>query len=201
MATAIDFYFDFSSPYGYFAASRIEALAAKYGRTVHWHPVLLGAVFKTTGGQPLTQIPIKGDYARHDMQRTARLHAIPFRFPEKFPISSQLAARCALWAGNVHGEARKTELSLALYRAYFAHGQDITETQTVLAVAQELGLDGAAMIEAINGTAIKEQLREEVDAAMRRGVFGAPFMIVDGEPFWGFDRFDQIELWLKNGPF
>ena len=47
------FYFDYSSPYGYFAATRIDDLAAKYGRNVNWKPILLGAVFKITGAQPL----------------------------------------------------------------------------------------------------------------------------------------------------
>ncbi|HKA43994.1 MAG TPA: DsbA family protein, partial [Burkholderiales bacterium] len=46
MGTApIDFYFDFSSPYGYFASNKIDELAAKHGRTVIWRPILLGAVF------------------------------------------------------------------------------------------------------------------------------------------------------------
>ena len=49
MAGPIDFYFDFSSPYAYFAASRIEQLAVDNGRLVQWHPVLLGVVFRTVG--------------------------------------------------------------------------------------------------------------------------------------------------------
>ena len=61
MTTPTDFYFDFSSPYGYLGSQKIEALAARHGREVDWHPVLLGAVFKATGGAPLTTIPIKGD--------------------------------------------------------------------------------------------------------------------------------------------
>ncbi|MGZ3237187.1 MAG: DsbA family protein, partial [Burkholderiaceae bacterium] len=47
MSSAIDFYFDFSSPYGYFASTRIDELAAKYQRKVKWHPILLGVVFQT----------------------------------------------------------------------------------------------------------------------------------------------------------
>ena len=66
MSHSIDFYFDFSSPYGYLAAQKIDALAAKYGRTVNWRPMLLGVVFRQTGMAPLTQIPIKGDYSRRD---------------------------------------------------------------------------------------------------------------------------------------
>jgi len=89
MAAPIDFYFDFSSPYGYLASQKIEALAAKYGRTVEWHPVLLGVVFKETGASPLTMVPLKGEYSRRDFERSARFHGIAgFRMPPKFPIPS-----------------------------------------------------------------------------------------------------------------
>ena len=67
MANPIDFYFDFSSPYGYFASTKIDDLAAKHGRSVTWRPILLGAVFKITGGQPLPTIPLKGSYTAHDL--------------------------------------------------------------------------------------------------------------------------------------
>ena len=60
-AAPIDFYFDFSSPYGYLAAEKIDELAARYGRSVLWHPILLGVTFKATGLVPLTVIPLKGD--------------------------------------------------------------------------------------------------------------------------------------------
>ncbi|MEP7329929.1 MAG: DsbA family protein, partial [Betaproteobacteria bacterium] len=71
-AAPIDFYFDFSSPYGYIAAQKIEALAARHGRTVNWHPILLGVIFRTTGGAPLPQLPMKGPYSVHDFARSAR---------------------------------------------------------------------------------------------------------------------------------
>ena len=83
MANPIDFYFDFSSPYGYFAGEKIDALAAKHGRAVTWRPILLGAVFKITGGQPLPTIPMKGSYAAHDLARSARYFKIPFKLPSK----------------------------------------------------------------------------------------------------------------------
>ena len=98
MPALIDFYFDFSSPYGYLAAMKIDALAARHGRAVDWHPLLLGVVFKETGGTPLTQVPIKGDYSRRDFARSARFHGITdFRMPAKFPIPSQSPSRVVLW--------------------------------------------------------------------------------------------------------
>ena len=71
MAHPIEFYFDFSSPYGYMASTRIDELAARHGREVIWRPILLGVAFKTTGGQPLPLVPLKGDYALRDFIRYA----------------------------------------------------------------------------------------------------------------------------------
>lgn len=198
MTEPIDFYFDFSSPYGYFASTRIDAIAERYGRTVRWHPVLLGVVFKTTGAQPLPLVPLKGEYALRDFERTARFHDIPYRRPAKFPMATQLAARAMLWVQEQHGEARAVEFAQAVYRAYFADGADIGEPPVIAAVAAALDLDGAAVVGGAGEPAIKDRLKAEVDAAIARGVFGSPFVIADSESFWGFDRFDQLDAWLEN---
>lgn len=199
MTQALDFYFDFSSPYGYFAATRIDALAQKYGRPVNWHPVLLGPMFKTTGGAPFPSIPIKGDYALRDIERTARLHNIPFKLPQPFPMPTQLAARAMLWIGQTQGAAKAVEFAKRVYAAYFVEGRNITEAETIAAIGASLAINPEALIEAAGSVAIKDQLKADVEAAMARGIFGSPFMIVDDEPFWGFDRFDQLEAFLKNG--
>ncbi len=199
MSKAIDFYFDFSSPYGYFASTRIDDLAAEYERKVNWHPLLLGAVFKTTGGVPLPMVPLKGEYAYRDFERTARFHGIPFRRPANFPLATQLAARAMLWVREQHGEAKAVEFAKAVYRAYFVDGVNIADTDAIASIAAAQGLDAASVIDGANSAPVKERLKGDVEAAMARGVFGSPFVIVDGEPFWGFDRFDQLEALLKDG--
>ena len=199
MTAAIDFYFDFSSPYGYFASTRIEALAARYGRMVNWHPVLLGVMFKTTGAAPLSMVPLKGEYSFHDFERSARFHGIPYRRPELFPLPTQLAARAMLWLEETQGKDKAVEFAKAVYAAYFAEGRKIIDPEVIAPIAAGLGIDANALMEGANSQAIKDRLRAEVAEAMARGVFGAPFVIVDGEPFWGFDRFEQIEALLKNG--
>jgi 2-hydroxychromene-2-carboxylate isomerase len=199
MSGSIDFYFDFSSPYGYFASTKIEALAAKHGRTVSWHPMLLGVVFKTTGGAPLQMVPLKGPYSLRDFERSARFHDIAFRFPAQFPLATQLAARAMLWVRQTQGDAKAVEFAHAVYRTYFVDGADISQADTIIGVAAGLGLDGAALVEGAGSGSIKEALRADVDAAIARGVFGSPFMIADNEPFWGFDRFEQLDTFLKNG--
>ena len=93
----VDFYFDFSSPYGYIASQRIDTIAIKHGRSVNWHPYLLGAVFKVNNRKPLPEQPLVGDYARHDFERSARLYGVPFKYTTRMPISGVSPSRAYYW--------------------------------------------------------------------------------------------------------
>jgi 2-hydroxychromene-2-carboxylate isomerase len=200
MAAPIDFYFDFSSPYGYFAATRISALAAKYGRTVSWKPMLLGAVFKITGSGPLPTLPLKGPYSKRDMLRTARYLDIPFNFPEPFPIATQAPGRAVCWLEQQASQQIEPAV-LALYRAYFVDGKDISSPEVTAEVLAPLGFEPAKVVTALGDSGIKERLKQQTTAAIDRGVFGSPYIVVDDEPFWGHDRLDQVERWLDRGGF
>src|SRR5215472_14919792 len=198
MAKPIDFYFDFSSPYGYLGSEKIEAIAAKHGRAVEWHPVLLGVVFRQTGAVPLTEVPIKGDYSRRDFARSARFHGVEgFRMPSRFPIPTQAPARIVLWT-KAHDPAHTSAVVHALYRAFFNEDVDISSPDAAAGVAARAGADAKAVRAAIDDPAVKDALKLENERAMSAGVFGSPFTIVDDEPFWGVDRFDQVERWLSD---
>jgi 2-hydroxychromene-2-carboxylate isomerase len=198
MASPIEFYFDFSSPYGYFAAQKIDDLAAAHGREVLWRPYLLGVAFKSTGMAPLLSIPIKGDYTRRDVARTARLLAIPYREPSRLPIVTLTPARAFYWAEAQDGrQARR--LARSLFRALYVDDIDISDTENTLDECERCGFDRQAARLGIGAQATKDRLREEVDRGLARGVFGSPYIIVDGEPFWGSDRLDHVERWLSTG--
>lgn len=198
MAQAIDFYFDFSSPYGYLASVKIDALAAKFRREVTWRPILLGPAFKLSGNAPLIGQPLKGDYAKRDFVRTAKFMQIPFQLPAVLPISTVAAARTFYYLHEQNPTLAKT-VAKALFHRYFAEGVDITGVAEVVGVAAQHGVDSAALTVALADPAVKEKLKAEVDASLAAGVFGSPYIVVDGEAFWGSDRLDQIEAWLADG--
>ena len=200
MPASLDFYFDFSSPYGYLASHKVDALAAKHGREVAWRPYLLGAVMKVTGQQPLPAIPLKGDYAKRDFLRSARFHGVPYRHPTSFPIASVAPTRAFYWL-NARDPKRARELARALYAAYFLEDIDTSNADNVIAVAARLGLAADDVRAGINDQAVKELTKGEVDKAIALGAFGSPYIVIDGEPFWGVDRFDQIDRWLATGGF
>jgi len=200
MSKSIEFYFDFTSPYGYLAAQKIEALAAKHSRSVNWHPYLLGAAFKVSGASPPMAMPLKGGYMRRDFERSARFHGVPYRQPSQFPVATVAACRAFYWLMQKN-PTQAVALAKALYHAYFRDDLNISDAENVVKVAASAGCDADEVRAALNDQAIKDRTKAAVDAAIAAGAFGSPYIVIDGEPFWGVDRFEQIERWLAQGPF
>lgn len=197
-AAAIQFFFDFSSPYAYLGADKVGAFAEKHGRSVDWRPIMLGPILKQTGNAPNASIELKGDYTRADCERLARFAGLPMSWPETFPISTLGAARAFYWLKETD-PARAVPFAMACFRRYFGDGVDISADGEVSGIADALGIDTAALHEAVARPDVKERLKAETQAAIDAGVFGSPFFLVDGEPFWGADRFWLIDRYLKAG--
>jgi len=200
-AAPIQFYFDFSSPYSYIASEWIDAVAARHGRRVQWHAILLGVLFQAAELKPPVAYPLKRDYALRDFERSAHFAGLPYRQPGAFPIATQQAARVFWWLHETQGHDAAVAWAHAGLRAYFTRGVALNDVVALKALAGESGLDAAAAEAAWGDERWKQRLKAENEAALAAGVFGAPYFIVDGEPFWGQDRQAQIERWLASGPF
>ena len=198
MSDPIEFFFDFSSPYGYLASECIDEIVARHGRGVIWRPYLMGVAMKVTGSSPIVNRPMLGEYSRHDMERSARRLKVPLSIPEPFPISTIAACRAVYWVER-SGAGEAKPLAKALYRAYFVDGRNISEAEVVADVAADSGADRDELLAGIQEPAVKERLKEVTNDAIERGVFGSPFFLVDGEPFWGHDRMDEVDRWLEAG--
>ena len=197
---AINFYFDFSSPYSYIASEWIEALAARRGRTVAWRAMLLGATFQVTDIKSPVSYPLKREYSLLDFERSARFAGVPLKMPSKFPIATQNAARLFYWL-QASDPSRAVAWARHGLRALFARGVDLSDALALQALGAEFGI-AAAQAEAVwTDPPWKAALKAANDAAIALGVFGAPYFIIDGEPFWGNDRRAQIERWLEKGAF
>jgi 2-hydroxychromene-2-carboxylate isomerase len=198
MTKPVEFFFDFISPFGWFAAERIGTIARSHGRTVSWRPILLGVTVKQTMGlPPILETPLKGRYLQHDAERCARFYGLPWRPPTPITFSSVAAERAVVWA--VAQEGLDVEaLVLGLYRHAWAEAGDISTPDAVADVAASTGLDRTLLRAGIERPEIKDSLRRSVQDAVARGFFGSPFIVVDGEPFWGADRLPMVERWLES---
>lgn len=200
MPEPIRFHFDFLSPFGYFASLRIDDIAARHGRTADWHPMLIGvAVLKVMGLPPVGSIPLKGDYVRRDAERYVRRHAVPITLPLREPDTSPLpAGRLFAWLKRHHPEAAKP-VARDVFHAYWVDRADIADPALLAGIAARHGLDRETVQAAIASPEAASLLRAAVDESLAQGVFGSPFVIVDGEPFFGAEKLELVEEWLATG--
>jgi 2-hydroxychromene-2-carboxylate isomerase len=194
----IEFWFDFSSPYGYFASDTIERFSAETGRSFVWRPFLLGVIFPKTNMAPLVKMPIRGDYARRDCDRIARLLGVPFTLPESHPYAATMASRAYYWL-DANRPAQAVGFARAVFRAHFADGRDPSDASVIADIANAQDIPGDELVRASQSNEMKAHLKRRVDEAIAKNVFGSPFFIVDGEPFWGWDRMPMMRQWIENG--
>lgn len=196
----IDFYFDFASPYGYFMSEKINALAGQHGRTVTWRPVLLFAILRALGLPPPFEHPVKLEYITADFDRSARFLDVQYHLPPVFPARTQHAAR-AFYLLNENAPTAAIPFAQNVLRTYFCQGRDISNIDTVAQMVCEASdsLGPATSVrDNLTTDAAKILLQDAISAAVARNVFGSPFVIIDGEPFFGVDRLPQIAARLAR---
>lgn len=196
MSKTVTFYFDLSSPYSYFAATQVEALANRTRATMLWRPVVLGAIFKQTKNVMNTAVPAKAQYMLVDLARWAHYYDVPFTFNPLFPQNTMTLHRAIIAAQSLVDEATGIKLARAAFDAMWVHQRDITNETTIVDLIDEVGLDGATILQATSDPNIKGTLRQYTEDALEYGVFGAPSFVVDDHLYWGNDRLAFLEAYL-----
>jgi 2-hydroxychromene-2-carboxylate isomerase len=192
MSAAVDFYLDFPSGYSYIAAHRIGALAAAHGRSVEWRVISLPHVFKATGYPAPMSLAAKWRYAMLDWHRSCEAAGLPHVEPAALPLDAKLA-RIAFWSLAAEDAARAREFALAVISRYWGAGEEVRTAEQIARACAPLGLDTAEIERRAADPMARDRLVAETARAIEIGVFGAPFFVVAGEPFWGADRLAELD--------
>ncbi len=192
MSKSVEFYFDLGSPTAYLAFTQLPAIAARHGAKIEWRPILLGGIFKAVGNRSPVEVVPKGRYMLEDIGRFAKRYGVELRFNPHFPINTLPLMRAAT-AVQMHEPARLPHLLAALYRALWVDGKNMGDPATFAQILTASGFNPEQIGTWTNDPAVKQKLIDDTNAAVERGLFGAPTMFVTGVMFFGQDRLDFVE--------
>lgn len=196
MSKTIDLYWDLGSTNTYFAIKLLEPLADKYDAKINWHAFNVGFVFQSNNYVLMDEPKAKLINRRDDLYRWAKKYDLPFKVPEAFPIKTSRALRGAIAMRYWNIEA---EFIQEIMAAYWERGDgSIGSYQTLRGIASSLGVDPDAFETLAESEDVREALISSTNAALDRGVFGVPSIIVDDELFWGKDRMEFVEDELRG---
>ena len=201
MAAHIDYYASLNSPWTHLGAARIEALAAKHGATMRIHPVDFGTIFPASGGLPLPKrAPQRQAYRLMELRRWRDFLNIPINIePKFFPSSETLSAACVIALRETVGDGSAIALAHRVLRAVWQDEQNPGDPTTLATLIGEVGLDADAVMKLGADPRWTTQRTADTEAALHRGVFGAPSYVIGGEIFWGQDRLEFVERKLAGG--
>jgi 2-hydroxychromene-2-carboxylate isomerase len=184
---AVDFYYDYASPWSYLANAILER--ALPGVAVNYKPMYLRGVPAFQTGVPYDAPRLQ--YIIRDLRRCTLRWDVPVQFPAGFPLNGVHALRAAMWAQEQAPEKFRV-LHDALFAAAWRDNRDVSQKDMVVTLAGEAGLDATALRAGIDDPALKQRLREQTDAARARGAFGVPSFFLGDELFFGHDRLDYL---------
>jgi 2-hydroxychromene-2-carboxylate isomerase len=200
MSKHVDYYFTPLSPWTFLGARRFAEIVARQGASVSVRPVDFGPIFAKTGGLPLQERPkVRQDYRLMELRRWSERLGLPITLhPRFFPANGELSCWMIIAAGE-QGQADALRLTEAIGAAVWQQERNIADADTLRLVADEAGLDGAALLARARDPAMAAARASMTEAALAAGVFGAPSYVIDGEIFWGQDRLDFVERKLAAG--
>jgi len=191
----LDFYFDFLSPFAYFAWHNMLALTQQYQLVLRPHPIVFGKLLDHWGQLGPAEIVPKREWVFKYCYRYASLNNIKFTPPTVHPFNPISALRLSL--PQVSGDQQQSVIS-ALYQAVWGEGRNLADPNELKAVINECGLNGSELLDNTQQTEIKDALKKSTGDAIERGVFGVPTTVVKNQLFWGNDQFDHIALAIEG---
>ncbi|WLI91067.1 2-hydroxychromene-2-carboxylate isomerase [Massilia sp. R2A-15] len=194
MTATVTFYFDPVSPYAWLSTAALDRIEAA-GAEIVFQPVLFAGLLNAHGQKGPAEVPAKRQYLFRDVMREAARLGLGFKGPPGHPFNPLQALRMCL---ALTRQDQRRRFALAVMKACWEDGKDVSNGEVLMRIADEFGLDGAALRDAAQQPHIKAQLASDTEKAIACGVFGVPTFGVDGELFWGGDRVDALVRHLQG---
>jgi 2-hydroxychromene-2-carboxylate isomerase len=195
MTKVCEYFLAPQSPWTYLGHERFVAIARQHGVQIDIKPMDLGKVFGVSGGLPLAKRPPQRQaYRLVELERWSKFLNLPLNLqPKFFPVPGDPAAKLIIAARIANGTDAALRLTGAIMRGVWAQERNIGDMDTLAAMANESGLEGAALLKSSETASVQSEYDRFTEEAIAANVFGSPWYQYEGEGYWGQDRLDFLE--------
>jgi 2-hydroxychromene-2-carboxylate isomerase len=199
--TTVEFYFDYSSPWTFYAFDRVEDFCAQNDAKLIWKPFLVGGVFNKVNPSVYARrenpVPPKDAYYQKDMVDWGLFQGIKMIKPSIFPLNSVKALRGAFVAIE---EGTISAYSRACFESYWCNDMDLSQEDVLREIVSSIGMDADNFMTQIGDDRIKKKLFETTDEIIERGGFGSPtFFLNKTDMYFGNDRLELMQAAIERG--
>jgi len=199
--TTVEFYFDYSSPWTFYAFDRVEDFCARNDAELIWKPFLVGGVFNKVNPSVYARrenpVPPKDAYYQKDMVDWGLFQGIKMIKPSIFPLNSVKALRGAFVAIE---EGTISAYSRACFESYWCNDMDLSQEDVLREIVSSIGMDADNFMTQIGDDRIKKKLFETTDEIIERGGFGSPtFFLNKTDMYFGNDRLELMQAAIERG--
>lgn len=190
---SFDFYFDYLSPFSYFAHKRLHIHRREF--RISYRPVALGPLLNEWGIKGPGEVQPKREFLLKQCLRYSDRHNIPFTTPKTHPFNSLYALRLSL--AGVAGLHQEKVID-TLWKAGWEKRIDMGEPEELLRELREAGLPADELYEKSFSKEAKVEMKKNIQDALSAGTFGVPSFVAGTELFWGNDSLEDLFSFLDN---
>jgi 2-hydroxychromene-2-carboxylate isomerase len=188
----LNFYFDFLSPFSYFAWLRLKSIEAI---EVSYKPVALGPLLNHWGIKGPGEVGPKREFLLKQCLRYASHHQLEFTTPKTHPFNSLYALRLSL--ASVAGD-KQSDVITALWNGGWQKRLDLGDPDELKRILSEAQLPQEELFEKSFSKEARAELKANIQEAISFGAFGVPTMVVEGELFWGNDALEDMLHFMEG---
>lgn len=201
MTAHINYYFGLTSPWTYLGHNRLLKIVADTGATITPYEVSFReTIFAKTGGLPVhKRAPQRQAYRLQELARWRDYLGVPLNIhPKHWPNDETVAANMFVVLRETQSAETALKFAGLITQAVWRDEKDITDKQTLVDIANSANTDAEALISEAADPKWAALRTSQTEAAMKRGVFGAPSYCVEDQVYWGQDRLDFVERHLRS---
>ena len=187
------------SPWTFFGHKKINEISKKNNCELDIMPVNYGEIFPVSGGLPVHKRPLQRQkYRLQELKRWSEFLKIKLNpEPKHFPSRSLLPSKVIISVKILNFE-NVNDIAYAIMEGLWIKELNIDDPKNLKKILTRFIKTADEVIDFSESKQVEREMNEYTKEAIDLAVFGAPTYIIDDQIYWGQDRLDFLERYIKR---